>query len=216
MKNQRASYSKNNRGYNGLLYVSGVAVLLFGGVAVWSACMGWISTDTLISVAISLFSLIFTAALVVVSWMSRDTQAVMVQLSDQALSIEKTVRKNAQDPNLRIYHVEWKYEKEQGLGSSATDKPVFIEMGVWSGEILLWNTGTGAILIEKWMIENASAHDIITLRADGAGMLAPVLLGAQETMDVVLKIKSERKPKLTFVYSTSLQQGRQESIEPAI
>jgi hypothetical protein len=137
--------------------------------------------------------------------------ALLWRVNRDLRDLQVTVRKSTDNPDLRAYAVGgWKcdvmrLERDDGPGKKKT-----VEMHErWESELVLWNTGTGSLLVVDWAIDAFSGTKPDLSQVDNRIPIAPPLvIPGGSAVRVRAYLSGVRCKSLYLFYSTSKHQLR--------
>ena len=122
-------------------------------------------------------------------------------------------QKHLMNPDLRV-HVKGRWMASDHMRADGLDDNGAVVRtsytARWSAELLLWNTGTGTILVTGWDVDDETGRMNLHVKERGgpSQMSPPVLVPSQGGVWLDVQITCEGNPNLRFSYSTADEESR--------
>jgi hypothetical protein len=156
----------------------------------------------------------FTVKLATVSAETQAVQKELAELSQEANILEVWAQKNVMDPDLRAF-VEGKWQQSPPMrveGKDDQGKVVSVKYrSRWVAELVLWNTGTGSILLTGWEVDDETGKWNFHVKESRTGtrdLIPPILIAAQQQLSLHVDITCESAASIEFTYSTAQEDDR--------
>lgn len=144
--------------------------------------------------------------------------AVLVDLTREANIFALWSQKHALDPDLRVsvrkrWRLVTRFQVSEDADVEGEQKPRFFEQ--WQAELLLWNTGSGTILVKGWSVrkEEDMEKRRVWLLPDRDAAVPPILIPALGSVSLEFWVTCEAKATLAFEYATADSESRYEEVE---
>jgi len=135
------------------------------------------------------------------------------EVQKQIASLQEWAQKIATNPDLNVF-VQGRWQSSDPAQLDAMDEQGNIArtrvLTCWQANLLLWNGGTGTILIRSWDVDDETAKSNLrmSLAAEGHTTIrAPLLVPSQGQVLLNVRTFCEGQPMLRFTYATS-QEGQ--------